>query len=303
MVKACSHIKSCMVPVMLALLFIAACKKTTPDNTDTLVPDPTIPDTTKTLTSINGECRVFKITQRNSSSTQADYVFEIKRDIALSPLMISSFDSLLKKNEYTITIQTAGDTIKLSTGEYFITDHSSKLVSAFYTSVDLSDPKSDKEVYRYEYNTSGYLSRKLCYVNGAPTAFYETIYAYDKSNQLLGCTLYAGSKRDKLLESAIDYDMTTVRKPWIYLFPDFFEGYNYLQALNFGKRGTYPVKNIITKIYDTGSGTEIDAWTTSYSAYAYSQDGFILQTSAKGDLQQGLGLLFGTTRFEYQCTK
>jgi hypothetical protein len=115
--------------------------------------------------------------------------------------------------------------------------------------------------------------------------------------------MYAGSKRDILLASTIDYDMTTERKPWVYLFPDFFEGSRYLQAFNFGKRGSYPVKNIVTKIHNTTDGAVLDTWSTSFSGYVFSQDGFILQTSAAGHLQQGLGLLFGTTRFDYQCTK
>ncbi|MCW3088563.1 MAG: hypothetical protein JWQ78_1949, partial [Sediminibacterium sp.] len=132
-------------------------------------------------------------------------------------------------------------------------------------------------------------------------ALFETNYTYDNNNLLTGCVLYAGSKKDKLLQTVIDYTMTVAKKPWVYLFPDFFEGYHYLQALNFGKRGNYPVKNITTTIYDISDGSVLDTWATAFSGYVYSEDGFILQTTAKGDLQQGLGLLFGTTRFDYQC--
>lgn len=254
------------------------------------------------LTTASGDCLITKITQKNKSANSADNAFEIKRDAALVASNISFYDSLANKSEYNIQLVTAGDTIRLSAGGYFILNSTTKLVSYFYTLADNTDPTSDKQVYQYLYDANGYLVKKYLFVNGASSPYYETNYTYN-NNLLSACVVYAGAQKVKLLESSIDYDMTAARKAWIYLFPDFFEGYQYLQALNFGKRGNYPVKNIVTKIYDVSDGSILDTWATTFNGYVYSQDNFILQTTAQGDLQQGLGLLFGTTRFDYQCTK
>jgi hypothetical protein len=112
-----------------------------------------------------------------------------------------------------------------------------------------------------------------------------------------------GIKKNILLQSTLEFDLTAARKSWLHLFPDFFEGYNYLQTFPFGKKSNYPAKSITTNIYDINDGSVLDTWATTFSGYVFRQDGFILQTTAKDDLQQGLGLLFGTTRFEYPCTK
>jgi hypothetical protein len=288
--------------IILSVLSVTAlysCLKSAPfTDTDPATGLPPVP-----LTSSTGECTLTKISQKNGGTSAADNVYQIKRDTILAANNISSYDSLRSKQEYNITVQIAGDTIKLSTGEYLIKDKTTKLISYFFTHADITDPTSDKQVYQYLYDAGGFLVKKYLYVNGATAPYYETIYSYDNNSLLTGCIVYAGSKKDKLLQSVITYDMSAAKKTWLYLFPDFFEGYKYMQAFNFGKRGNYPVKAIVTNIFDTNDGSVLDNWTTNFSGYVYSQDGFILQTTAQGDLQQGLGLLFGTNRFEYQCTK
>jgi hypothetical protein len=295
--KASNYIKRSMLYVTLA--FAAGCSKSTPFvETDPATGQPPV-----TLSQAGGDCLIVKISQKNNNGSNGDNAFEIKRDLSLNPQTISLYDSLKAKLEYNIQVTVKGDTLKLSTGEYFVINASTKLVVLFSTLSDISDPLSDKQVYQYVYDANGYLTKKYMYVNGSVAADYETNYSYDNNNLLTGCIMYAGSKKDKLVQSVLTYDMSTARKPWIYLFPDFFEAYHYLQALPFGKRGNYPVKSIITNIYDVNDGSIIDTWTTNYSGYVFSQDDFILQTTASGDLQQGLGLLFGTTRFDYQCSK
>ena len=255
------------------------------------------------LTSVSGDCLITKIAQKNGGTSGADNVYQILRDTAMTAKSISSYDSLKKKFDYTIQLQFSADTVKLSTGEYFLRDKTSQLIKYLITKADITDPSSDNQLYQYLYDANGYLVKKYLFVNGSSIPFYETNYSYDNNYLLAGCVVYAGSKKDKLLQSAISYDMSVAKKAWLYLFPDFFEGYQYLQAFNFGKRGNYPVKNIVTTIYDISNGSSIDTWSTNFSGYVFSQDGFILQTTASGDLQQGLGLLFGTTRFDYLCTK
>jgi hypothetical protein len=254
------------------------------------------------LTSSVGECSIIKITQKNRDYTSIDNSFQIERDTAFLPTRMYSYDSIAHKPDYDISITVSGDSIKLSTGEYLLVDPSSKYITTLSTKQDITDPNSDDELCRYFYNSQGYLIKKLIYLNASATPSYETLYNYD-NNLLVSCVLYAGSSRDKFIESTLTYDTTKTVKPWAYLFTDFFEGYNYLQAFNFGKKCTKPVQTIITKVYDTNNGSIYDTWTTGFTGYVFSKDGFVLQTTVGGDQQQGLGLLFGITRFEYKCTK
>lgn len=292
-----SHKRISLLLVLLVVSGIRCSKGPVFEITDPLTGLPPVD-----LTVPGGECSITKIAQKNGSSG-SDNAFEIRRTATLTPQSIQSYDSLRKKLDYNIQVQSAGDTLKLSTGEFFILNATTKLVEYFYTMADLADPGSDKLVFQYQYNAGGYLVKKLQFVNGSTAASYETNYTYSGNNLLTGCTVLAGSKKDRMLVSTLEYDLATERKTWLYLFTDFFEGYHYLQAFNFGKKGNYPVKSIVTNVFDVNDGSTIDTWTTNFSGYVFSKDNFILQTTAKGDLQQGLGLLFGTTRFDYQCTK
>lgn len=105
----------------------------------------------------------------------------------------------------------------------------------------------------------------------------------------------------KVLESNLTYDNTVAIKNWIYIFPDAIEGYMYLTVMNFGKRSSNPLKQIVTKIYDPPSGTLLDTWTTNYGNYKVDDYGYVLSGEADGDLQQGIAVFYGKTNFYYDC--
>jgi hypothetical protein len=293
-VKLTKHI----LPLLFALL-LYACGKT-PEFKQT---DPDTGEETTELTPPGGDCYIARIAQKNKNSSANDNAFIITRDAAFLPTKIGYYDSLTGKTDYEITIQVKGDTLKLSTGEYLVIDNAGKRVHTLFTKSDIKDPLSDDMLYKYSYDAAGLLEKKFTYVNGAATATYQTEYSYDNNSQLTGCILYAGSQKQKYFESTLEYDYPNAIKPWFYLFPDFFEGYHYLQAFNFGKRPVYQVKRITSRIYDVGTTTVLDTWTTNLTGYVTSKDKFVLQVTANGDLQQGLGFLYGTTRFDYSCSK
>lgn len=206
------------------------------------------------------------------------------------------------KVDFDINVTVNGDTVNLSTGEWILIDKSTKLVTTLFTKTDITDPSSDDKLCLYFYNSQGLLVKKQIFLNGSTEPSFETNYQYDKS-LLISCIVTAGTNKIKLIESTLSYDTTKTVKPWLYLFPDFFEGYHYLQSFNFGKKAISPVQSILTRIFDINDGSLIDYWYTTFSGYVISKDGFIIQTTAGGDQQQGLGLLFGITRFDYQCNK
>ena len=254
------------------------------------------------LTTSTGTCAVIRISQKNRDYNNTDNAFMITRDTAFMATHLQAYDSLAGKVDFDINVTVNGDTVNLSTGEWILIDKSTKLVTTLFTKTDITDPSSDDKLCLYFYNSQGLLVKKQIFLNGSTEPSFETNYQYDKS-LLISCIVTAGTNKIKLIESTLSYDTTKTVKPWLYLFPDFFEGYHYLQSFNFGKKAISPVQSILTRIFDINDGSLIDYWYTTFSGYVISKDGFIIQTTAGGDQQQGLGLLFGITRFDYQCNK
>ena len=281
--------------LIIAIGMVIGCSKTFIETDPATGTDPV------NLTTTTGACFVVTISQKNKDNLNIDNAFRIYRDIAYMPTRLQFFDSLVGKTDYDISISTISDTIKLSTGEYFLIDKGTKLVTTLFSKSDITDPNSDDKLCKYFYNALGSLLKKQIYFNGSTIPSYETSYEYN-NNLLTNCLVTTGTQKATLLECSLTYDTTKIVKPWIYLFPDFFEGYNYLQAFNFGKKATSPISKIQTIIFDPNTGSKIDTWTTNFTGYVFSKDGFILQVSALGDQQQGIGLLYGTTRFDYMCS-
>ena len=103
------------------------------------------------------------------------------------------------------------------------------------------------------------------------------------------------------MQTTFTYDVTVTIKPWIYLYADAFECYSFLDGFSFGNKPTNPVMKIDTQVFDSNTSVQIDEWITTFGSYVYSTDKYVLQVSAAGDLQQGLGFIIGTMRFYYQC--
>ena len=286
--------KICLLAV--AYIFVSGCSKSFTET------DPVTGESPVSLTTSTGTCSVIRISQKNRDYANTDNSFSVKRDTSFFATNLLSYDSLSGKVDFDINVNINGDTVNLSTGEWLLIDKSTKLVKTFFTKSDITDPNSDDKLCLYFYNSQGLLVKKQIFLNGSTEPSFETNYQYDKS-LLVSCLVTAGTAKTKLIEATLSYDTTKTVKPWIYLFPDFFEGYHYLQAFNFGKKAISPVQSILTRIFDINDGSLLDYWYTTFSGYVISKDGFIIQTTAGGDQQQGLGMLFGITRFDYQCNK
>ena len=278
-------------------LIVSGCSKSF---TETDPTTGTIPVSLTTTTT--GTCAIIRISQKNRDYNNTDNAFLVTRDTAFLATHLQSYDSLAGRVDFDINITVNGDTVNLSTGEWLLIDKSTKLVTTLFTKSDITDSSSDDKLCLYFYNSQGLLVKKQIFLNGSTEPSFETNYQYDKS-LLISCIVTAGTNKIKLIEATLSYDTTKTVKPWLYLFPDFFEGYHYLQSFNFGKKAISPVQSILTRIFDINDGSLIDYWYTTFSGYVISKDGFIIQTTAGGDQQQGLGLLYGITRFDYQCNK
>jgi len=285
-------LKSSILFSLISITLLLGCGKngSGPTNPPSTNP-PTTPPVAKT-------CQLLGISQLNGGS-KPDFALTITftNDIASAILL---YDSLGNQKVFDATFQQiTSDSIRIDQYQYLKVD-ANKRVTTLVTRSDMTNPlNADIHRYTYTYNTEGYLTKKDLYVNDA--YFYTTNYTY-ANNLLIKCIMtVAGNDSYKILESDLTYDANTTIKNWLYTFPDAFESYLYNPALNFGNKGNKALSQIITKIYNPVSGTVIDTWTTNYSNYVISADGYIQSGTANGDLQQGMASFYGKTTFYYQC--
>jgi len=249
---------------------------------------------------VNRTCSVVSISRYNNG-TQSDYAMTVFYDFVNRPVRMIMYDSLRKVKEYEASFVYQSDAIIIDQNQSFKIDPTTQHIKSFITRDNLADPKSDVFLYEYIYNDSGYLITKNKYINGSQKPIYTTTYVYDNNNLLIGCNMVLTSTNQKLLESTITYETSKIIKSFIYNFPDGFESFKFSPILNFGKKMKYPVKTMVTKLYDPSKNTLLDTWTSSFGSYSYTSDNYINQGTQTGDLQQGFGMFYGKTSFTYLC--
>lgn len=282
--------------IILTVATLAACSKPN-DPTPTPPTPPVVPPVTPTTQT----CIMSGVSQRNSG-TKAEFAITVVYNSTLAPTTIVVYDSASSTHIYDATLTyAAADSIRLNAYEYIKLD-ASKRVSLFITRSDMTDA-ANSDVYRYQYvyNTDGYLATKYLLINGSANANYTTTYTYT-GTQLTGCSMVATSSGNlKILDATISYESTLAPKRMMYTFPDGFENFYFTAALNYGTRPVKLMSQMVTKIYNPGTGAVIDTWTTNYSGYSLDTNGYLVGGTATGDLQQGVAAFYGKTFFSYQC--
>jgi|JI10StandDraft_1071094.scaffolds.fasta_scaffold118938_2 hypothetical protein len=249
---------------------------------------------------VNRTCSVVSISRYNNG-TQSDYAMTVFYDFINRPVRMIMYDSLRKVKEYEASFVYQSDAIVIDQNQSFKIDPTTQQIRSFITRDNLADPNSDVFLYEYIYNDSGYLTTKNKFINGSQKPIYTTTYVYDNNNLLIGCNMVLTSTNQKLLESTITYETSKIIKSFIYNFPDGFESFKFSPILNFGKKMKYPVKTMVTKLYDPSRNTILDTWTSSFGSYSYTSNNYINQGTQTGDLQQGFGMFYGKTSFTYLC--
>lgn len=244
-------------------------------------------------------CSILSISRFNNGS-QSDYAMTVIYDFVNRPIKLILYDSLKKVKDYEANLSYQSDAIVIDQYQRFTIDPTTQQIKSFSTKENLADPKSDNLLYEYLYNDSGYLITKNQFINNSSKPIYTTKYTYN-NNLLTSCIMVLASTNQKVLESTITYETSKLINNFIYNFPDGFESFKFSPLLNYGAKMRYPVKSMITKIYDPSKGTLLDTWTSNYSNYTYSADNTIIQGTHTGEYQQGFGLFYGKTVFNYSC--
>ncbi|MFN5020221.1 MAG: fibronectin type III domain-containing protein [bacterium] len=245
-------------------------------------------------------CQITSISNYNANN-KTDFSMTVFYDYVNRPSKLVLYDSIrniiLKESVFTYQ----SDGIFISKYEQLSLDPTTQQVKKYTTKEDLSKPNSDDVIFEYLYNDSGYLVTKNKYINGSKLPTYKTSYSYDANNNLTSCLMVVISTNKKILESTITYDETIKSANFIYPFADGFENYIYTPIFNYGKKQKYPIKNMITRIFDPASGSLIDTWTSGFGTFSMNIDGYITQLTQTGDFQQGLGMFYGKTVLGYVC--
>ena len=279
---------------ILALLFLSiSCQK----HFELTDPQTTQPPTPLT-TVVGSVCELTSIKQIDGNVEYNRLSFQ--KDFLNKTIGYQFFDSVTNSIDLKTSFQFKGDSIQIDSVSWIFKEHNSSNVLQYHTKQKLNDGTFDNIIYVYYYDISGRLIYKNAFYNQLILPDYTTTYSYLGDN-LISCDLVENSGYTKLLHTDLQYDLTIDIKPWAYLFGDGFENYRFVQGLAFGKKATNPIKQINTKIYDSNTGAVIESWQTSYSEYVFSSDKYVLQVSARGDNQQGMGLFIGTMRFDYSC--
>jgi len=245
-------------------------------------------------------CQIISISNYNANN-KSDFSMTVYYDYVNRPSKLILYDSIrnIMLKESVFTYQADG--ILISKYEMLSIDPATQQIKKYTTKDNLSNPNSDDVIFEYIYNDSGYLVTKNKFINGAKLPTYKTSYTYDGANNLTSCLMVVASSNKKILESIITYDETIKSTTFIYPFADGFENYIYTPIFNYGRKQKYPIKTMVTKIYDPATGSLIDTWTSGFGSFSMNADGYITQLTQTGDFQQGLGMFYGKTTLGYTC--
>jgi hypothetical protein len=245
-------------------------------------------------------CRVNTIIAADSLTGAGSYSLFTNFNATGQATKIEAFDSIAGNLDASATLTYSGDTIRISAAEYFVTD-ANKRVSKYLSLVDPADPASDQFIYNYTYDGGGYLIGKTLSVKSIPLPLVNFTYTWTGGNlvKIDGQSTIPGFTQ-KVLSSDLEYDASKSAKNFIQVFPDGFESFFYVMALDFGKKS----KNVISKInmvtYDD-QGAPANTYNTTITNLKFSNDGYLLEWYAAGDSFDALGIFSGRTLFKYKC--
>ena len=86
----------------------------------------------------------------------------------------------------------------------------------------------------------------------------------------------------------------------MYYFPEADELAPYIFSVNVGAKSKNLLENVVVRIYDQ-DGKEILIYNTTYTDYKFSADDYVTEVNAAGDVIDGLPLVNGLTKFDYEC--
>ena len=249
---------------------------------------------------LGANCRLNRITQADSATGVGLGSFSTSFDANFLATRVSIFDSIQNAVQFSANLTHSGDTIHVDTNEYFLLG-SNKRALSFHTHQDPADSTSPSLDFVYNYDGSGYMTKKEVFVHGVPTPAVRFTYTWANGNLVgvEGNVVFPGQEQ-KLFSATMEYDLTHAAKNFINIFPDGYEHASYVMAVDLGSRNRNVLSKLTASNYDS-SGNVSDSVVTTFSDYKFSSDGYLLQWIASGDVPATGVLPPGLTKFGYAC--
>ncbi|HRO44592.1 hypothetical protein [Agriterribacter sp.] len=278
----------CSIVVLCALF--TSCKKEFSHENATGGPPP-----------LGNDCSIVTVTPYDSASGRGYGSFHITTGVNNLAHKTEWYDSTSGTVSYHADFTYSNDTMRVNKNEFFVLDGSGR-VKEFHTLENPLDTSSERYKYTYAYDADGQLHSKQWFLPAySPDVPFFT-YKYDWINgNLVGLEVNEATGDKRLALSAeLSYNDAKTVKNFLYFFPDAHELALYIFSVNMGKKSKNLLEKIAVKIYDA-DGNEIQAYNTEYKNYKFSSDDYVTELYASGDIVDGLPLVDGLTKFEYQC--
>lgn len=275
--------------ILLAATLLASCSKESSEergNTD-------IP--------LGNNCMVTAIVPSDSVTGKGYGSFYVTLDSEGRPLKTELYDSTSGSSYYKTNFIYRGDSIEVGENEFFVLDQE-KRIREFDTYEIAGDPGSDKLKYTYQYDRDGFLKSKSWYIYSLSPDVPSFVYTYtwQNGNLIKVEATEADGARRVALTADLEYDLSHEVSNFIYSFPEAIELAPYILSINAGKKSKNVLTKIIVKTFDAG-GSVNHTYTTDYKNYKFSQDGYITELYATGDIVDGMLIIDGLTKFKYEC--
>ncbi len=215
--------------------------------------------------------------------------------------LIQWYDSSSQRVDYKVSLTYINDSIKLNKKEFFLTDAMGRIIE-FNKLENPSDANSVYYKYLYKYDSDGFLTDKEWFIPSLNPDIPLFIYTYGWLNGNLIKIEVREADGDKrlVLKAELHYDETKTVKNFLYIMPDSDELAPYILSVNLGKKSKNLLQFISIDIYDAEQKV-VKTYTTEFKNYQFSSEGNISELVASGDMIDGLPLVNGRTKFEYNC--
>lgn len=214
---------------------------------------------------------------------------------------ISWYDSTSGTISFQASFSYSNDTMRINENEYFILDAQGRVIE-FYTLEDPFNNTSDHYRYTYQYNAGGQLVSKSWFLpeNNSTIPLFTFKYEWLNGN-LTRLKVNEGYGEKRLALSAeLQYNTSITVKNFLYFLPESYELAPYIFSVNMGMKSKNLLEKIVVTIFDA-DGNAIHVYRTEYTEYKFSEDLYVTELHASGDIVDGLPLVNGRTKFEYQC--
>ena len=249
---------------------------------------------------LGSNCRVSQILQLDSNSRQGLTSFNTFFNGSDQATRVVTYDSIQQATLFTANLTYTGDTLRVNPREYFLLNPN-KRAASFHTYQDPTDTASGAVTFIYTYDVAGYMSKKEIFVAGVPIPAIRFNYTWGGGNLLSvdGNVVVPGLEK-KLFTAFMEYDETKTVKNFIPIFPEGYENFPYVMALDLGLKSKNALVNLSASNYDD-QGNVSQTITTTFSKHVFSTDGYLLEWTANGDEPASTALPSGLTHFSYKC--